>query len=91
MHNTISLLTNDEGICLSRHDEKVACLWDDFRRRMGASNNPIMLFNLDDLVQPMEGLENLVLPFSHEKIDKVVQNTPSDKAPWLDGFNRNFL
>jgi hypothetical protein len=58
---------------------------------MGASGNPIMLFNLDDLVQPVEGLEKLVLPFSHEEIDKVVQNMPSDKAPGPDGFNRKFL
>jgi hypothetical protein len=47
---------------------------------MGASDNHIMLFNLDDLVQPVRGLEKLVLPFSHEDIDKVVQNMPYNKA-----------
>jgi hypothetical protein len=91
MPNTFLLLTNDEVIFLSGHDEKASCIWDDFRRRMGASDNHIMLFNLDDLVQPVRGLEKLVLPFSHEDIDKVVQNMPSDKASRPDGFKRKFL
>jgi hypothetical protein len=50
-----------------------------------------MVFNLTDLVHPIEGLEDLTIPFSTDKIDRIVQNMPVDKAPSPDEFNGRFL
>jgi hypothetical protein len=39
---------------------------------MGISNNPIMVFNLTDLVHPVEGLQDLTMSFSSDEIDRIV-------------------
>jgi hypothetical protein len=58
---------------------------------MGVFATPSMLFNIETLVQRVEGLDSLVLPFSSTKIDNIVRNLSADKAPGPDGFNGNFL
>jgi hypothetical protein len=58
---------------------------------MGISDDPTMVFNLTDLVHPVEGLEDLTTLFSTDEIDRIVQNMPADKAPGPDGFNGRFL
>jgi hypothetical protein len=87
----IATLTNDEGICLSGHEEKAACLWRDFKERLEISDNPNMLFNLVDLVQPVEGLYTPALAYSTDEIDSIMQNMSSNKALGPDGFNGRFL
>jgi hypothetical protein len=39
------------------------------------------MFNLNELFTPLEGLQNISVPFSKEEIDKVIQKIPIDKAP----------
>lgn len=87
----ISSLTNDEGISLHGHEEKVACLWKTFKEKMGVSDRPIMCFNLPELIQPVEGIHPLIIPFSTEKIDNIVHNMPPDKVLGPDGFNGRFM
>jgi hypothetical protein len=58
---------------------------------MSVSDSPIMVFNLADLIQPVEGLHSFITPLSTDEIDNIVQNMPSDKAPGLDGFNGRFM
>jgi hypothetical protein len=72
MHNVIATLVNEEDINFSDHDGKAACLWDAFKDHMEISNDPTMAFNLIDLVHPIEGLENLTIPFSSKEIDRIV-------------------
>lgn len=55
-------------------------MWEDFKLRMGVSNNPTMIFGVRNLIQPVNNMECLVDPFSHEKIDKNAQNIPLEKA-----------
>ena len=50
-----------------------------------------MHLNLDDLLTASDLLGFLEEPFSHEEIDLVVQNLPTDKSPGLDGFNTDFI
>jgi hypothetical protein len=38
-----------------------------------------------------DNFSSLVSPFSHDEIDAVVKNFPSDKSPGPDGFNTDFL
>jgi hypothetical protein len=39
---------------------------------MRVSNDPNMIFNLADLVHPVEGLESLTMPFSIDEIYIIV-------------------
>jgi hypothetical protein len=50
-----------------------------------------MLFNLNHLFNPIEGLNAISVPFSKEEIDKFIQKIPLDKTPGPDGFNGCFL
>jgi hypothetical protein len=50
-----------------------------------------MGFDLGNLLQPIDGLDELTRPFSKEEMDLVVKHIPSDKAPGPDGFNGLFL
>lgn len=50
-----------------------------------------MLFNLQDLVQRHDNLEELDATFTREEIDKIIQTMPSDKSLGPDGFNGMFL
>jgi hypothetical protein len=81
-HNLIAALTN-EGVTISGHNEKVACLWKDIKEIMGIYATPSMLFNLDSLVQRVEGIDSLVMPFSSSEIDSIVWNMWLIKLPTL--------
>jgi hypothetical protein len=50
-----------------------------------------MLFDLESLIHPISGLEELFVPFTTQEIDAVINNMPLDKAPGPDGFNGQFL
>ena len=50
-----------------------------------------MGFNLEELINPVEGVECLTVPFTTKEIDDVVREMPNDKAPGPDGFNGQFL
>jgi hypothetical protein len=43
------------------------------------------------LLVPIANLEDLILPFSNDEIDGVVNNLKSDKSPGPDGFNMDFM
>jgi hypothetical protein len=53
---------------------------------MGVSENPTMLFNLEELLNSNFDLSSLTQPISKEEIDRVIQLMPSDKAPGPNGF-----
>jgi hypothetical protein len=89
--NTITSLTAEDGRFITEHNEKAALLLEDFKKRMGCSSNPTMLYNLDQLVQARDDLDSLSRPFSMLEIDEIIKHMPSDKAPGPDGFNELFL
>lgn len=89
--NTITSLVTEDNRTVSAHSEKAALLLDDFKKRMGYTSNPTMLYNLRQLVQPRDDLEHLSAPFSSSDVDKVIRQMPVDKAPRLDGFNSLFI
>ncbi|XP_073363314.1 uncharacterized protein [Aegilops tauschii subsp. strangulata] len=65
-------------------------LWASFKSRMGQAQGINMGFDLNHLIQPIPGLEELSLPFSDEEINRVLKELPVDRAPGLDGFNGMF-
>jgi hypothetical protein len=50
-----------------------------------------MHFDLNSLLVPIENLEDLILPFSNDEIDGVLNNLKSNKSPGPDGFNTDFM
>jgi hypothetical protein len=43
------------------------------------------IFNLNEIIREVQGLNDLVSTFTNEEID-IVKNLPSGKPPGLDGF-----
>ncbi|XP_073357981.1 uncharacterized protein [Aegilops tauschii subsp. strangulata] len=50
-----------------------------------------MRFDLSRIIRRIDGLDELLAPFSNEEIDAVVKEMPTDRAPGPDGFNGCFL
>jgi hypothetical protein len=89
--NLISSLKDPNGVLQSNFHIKAHIIWEAFKDRLGTSDSPTMLFNLEELLHRAEGLDCLSAPFSHEEIDAMVANLPSDKSPGPDGFNTDFV
>jgi hypothetical protein len=89
--NNISQLILPNGSEVFEHADKEAAIFSAFMERLGTANTPPMLFDLDSLISPTEGLEDLSLPFSKEEIYKVVKEMPPDKALDPDVFSGLFL
>jgi hypothetical protein len=49
-----------------------------------------MNFNLDDLIQPTAGLEQLEMPFT-KVVDNVASNLPNNKSPEPNGYINEFV
>jgi hypothetical protein len=73
------------------HEDKAAILWESFRVRLGTSEFSQIHFDLQDLLNHDESLDDLVSPFSINEIDFIVKSLPSDKSPEPDGFNSDFM
>jgi len=87
----ITSLTNSEGEELFSHEAKANLIWESFKERLGVSEFSEIYFNLDDLLQPVEGLDILELPFTESEITDIVKQLPSKKSLGPDGFNSDFF
>jgi hypothetical protein len=50
-----------------------------------------MYFDLSSLLNRVDNLDDLALPFSKEEIDDVIRGLPIGKSPGPDGFNTDFM
>jgi hypothetical protein len=89
-NNIASLLITD-GSVISEYKGKEEIIFQAYKERLGSCDQPQMLFDLADLIQPAPGLEDLSIRLTKQEIDAVVQNMPLDKAPGPNGFNGQFL
>jgi hypothetical protein len=87
----ITSLQDANGVSHTDHHTKAGILWEANKDKLGTSDSPKMLYDLSQLLQQSVGLDSLSEPFTHEEIDAVVANLPSDKSPGPDGFNTDFV
>jgi hypothetical protein len=59
--NSIPQLLNDHGSWIQDHEGKAGLLWSSFRKRMGVSSDPVMVFDLGSLVQVADDLDHFNL------------------------------
>jgi hypothetical protein len=90
-HNLISSLKDANGNIAISHEEKAVVLFQAFKDRLGTSQQTSMVFNLSSLIQLIGNLSELEIPFSHQEIDQVINNLPTNKSPGPDGFNTDFV
>ena len=69
----------------------VGLLWSLYKDRMGVSCGIDMLFDLEDLIQPVPGFESLSEPFSDEEINEVLKHLPQARGPGPYGFTGLFV
>ena len=91
--NFIATLKTDDDRLITDHGAKEAIIWNSFKNRIGCSDNPEMLFDLESLISPITNVdfESLEVPFFKKKFDNVIKEMPPDKSPGPDGFNGAFL
>ena len=82
---------NAEGQILFKHGEKANLLCESFKERHGTSEYSEMRFDLGDLLNLVDDLEQLEGHFSKEEIDRIIHELPTDKSPGSDGFNTDFM
>lgn len=90
-NNRITSLQDKMGNNLCGHEQKAKLLWNSFRDRMGISEHILMIFDLNLLINPVEGLEQLEIPFTMMEVERVVHNLPNNKSPGPDGFSNEFI
>jgi hypothetical protein len=61
-HNLISSLKDDNGNMALSHTDKESVLSNDFKNRLGTSQQTSMVFNLSALIQPIDNLSELEHP-----------------------------
>lgn len=55
------------------------------------SSNPVMHYNLQEMLTLMEGFDHLSYNFTKDEIDVAIKSLPVDKSPGPDGFNGMFM
>lgn len=88
--NFISSLISDDGLVLSKHEEKEKIVNEFYCNLLGVSNDRDYAINLEELNIPSHVLAELDAPFSEEEVWKTIISLPSHKAPGPDGFE-NFI
>jgi hypothetical protein len=63
-HNLISILTDSDSNATITHEEKTAALFKTFKERLGSTQQRAMVFNLSTLIQLVDNLSELEVPFS---------------------------
>jgi hypothetical protein len=88
--NLIASISTNDGRVVTDHEQKAAVLWQSFKDRLGVSDHPNILFNINYLPANTD-LLSLEAPFTHEEIERVIEHMPNDKSPEPDGFNGHFM
>lgn len=89
--NSIASLRMSDDIVVHDHVGKDVVLFQAYKDRLGHSGPVSIFFDLPSIINQIDVLEDLTVPFTSQEIDLVVKTMPSDRAPGPDGFNGCFL
>jgi hypothetical protein len=76
---------------MTKHEDKTEMLWQSFKERLCTRDFSEIHFNLRELIQVAEGLDDLASLFTSDEIDNVIQNLPLEKSLGPHGFNTDFM
>jgi hypothetical protein len=76
MKNLITSIKQDDGNYITNHDHKATIIWNSYKERLGITDNPIMAYDLDNLVNRLD-LLHLDESFTQEEIDSVIKEIPT--------------
>ena len=76
--NTIPTLKLPDGTLADDHASKEAIIYQAFKERLGKSGEFQMKFNLQNIINRVEGLDQLTVPFTTDEIDAVIKEMPAD-------------
>jgi hypothetical protein len=82
---------DEEGNEVNDHETMAGMLWTEYKGRMGCSEGISMQFDLGRILQKVDDLDDLTLPFDQKEMEEVIKGMPVDRAPGPDGFNGLFL
>lgn len=88
--NFISKLIIDDGLVLTKHEDKQQVVSDFYSNLLGVGLDRNFTINLEALDIPSHDLTELDAPFSEDEVWKTISSLPSDKAPGPDGFTGKF-
>lgn len=88
--NFISKLVSDDGLVLTKHEEKEKIVNEFYSTLLGVNMDRDTTINLEEVNIPSHDLTELDAPFSEEEVWKTISSLPSDKAPDPDGFTGKF-
>ena len=88
--NFIYKLTTDDGLVLTKHEEKEQNIFNFYSTLLGENLDRGVTVNLEALNAPNLDLSELDDPFSEEEVWKTISSLPPDKAPGPDGFTGKF-
>jgi len=88
--NFISKLISDDGVVLTKHEDKEHNIFAFYNNLLGRSIDREVTVNLTELDMPNLDRSELEAPFSVEEVWKTINSLPSDKAPGPDGFTGKF-
>lgn len=89
--NNITALQDSLGNKIYGHEPKAEHLWTSFKERLGTTDHSQMIFDLSQLIQPVDDLHQLEAPFTKEEVEKVVSLLPNNKSSGPDGYSNKFI
>lgn len=89
--NFISNLTTDEGVVLTKHEDKEENIFNFCSSLLGENLDQEVTVNLATLNAPTSDLCKLEAPFSEEEVWKAICSLPSGKGPGPRQFHKQIL
>lgn len=89
--DVICQISDSSRHSVSDHQGKSALFFQEFKARLGTSVDIDMQFDLQNIVDHHDDLEELCLPFTKDEINNIILEFPNEKASGPDRFTGLFF